>query len=179
MAAKGPASPLTCLPTTFTAILQCRGLLVTTKCTAGEEEETCVWHGEGALFEFAEGWRERGRGEMRVNAGQGVDAGRLVMRSRGNLRLLLNAPLWHRMVLTPMEGAKVLLSCRGDQGGFAHGSRVLMDARGDCPASVRAQSCCGAGLGACPSPADAGHAGVVNTACVMTWAQAGACNAGC
>ena len=50
---------------------------------------------------------------MRVNAGQGGAAGRLVMRNRGNLRLLLNAPLWHRMVLTPMEGAKVLLSCPG------------------------------------------------------------------
>lgn len=78
--------------------------------SAGEEEETCVWHGEGALFEFAEGWRERGRGDMRVNAGRGgaEPSGRMVMRSRGNLRLLLNAPLWKRMQLTPMEGAKVL-----------------------------------------------------------------------
>ena len=46
-----------------------------------------------------------------MNAGQGADQapGRLVMRSRGNLRLLLNAPLWPQMVLTPMESAKVCL----------------------------------------------------------------------
>ena len=76
---------------------------------AGEEGETCQWSGEGALFEFAEGWRERGRGELRVNSGGGsADAsGRLVMRTKGTARLLLNGPLWPQMAVTPMEGGKV------------------------------------------------------------------------
>ena len=34
----------------------------------GEEDERTVWEGEGALFEFAGGgWKERGKGQMKVN----------------------------------------------------------------------------------------------------------------
>lgn len=65
--------------------------------------------GDGVLFEYAESqWRERGRGEMRVNVAVGAGAqARLVMRQRGNLRLLLNANLFPGMKLTPMDGGKV------------------------------------------------------------------------
>ena len=63
--------------------------------------------GDGVLFEFIEAqWRERGRGELRVNVGGGGQA-RLVMRQRGNLRLLLNANLFPGMKHTPMDGGKV------------------------------------------------------------------------
>lgn len=73
----------------------------------GEEDEKCVFSGEGLLFEFDAGkaWRERGRGEMRVNVAQSGQA-RLVMRQKGNLRLLMNAALWPEMVVAKMEGGK-------------------------------------------------------------------------
>ena len=38
--------------------------------TTGEEEEESVFKTEGTLFEFfkdGQGWRERGRGELRLN----------------------------------------------------------------------------------------------------------------
>eukprot|EP00775_Hariotina_reticulata_P004259 gene4259-4510_t len=38
----------------------------------GEEQETAVFAGDGALFEFVDGkeWKERGRGELRINLNQ-------------------------------------------------------------------------------------------------------------
>lgn len=63
--------------------------------------------GDGVLFEYIDSqWRERGRGEMKVNVGVG-DKARLVMRQRGNLRLLLNANIFPLFKLTPMDGGKV------------------------------------------------------------------------
>ena len=59
------------------------------------------------LFEYIDSqWRERGRGEMKMNVGVG-DKARLVMRQRGNLRLLLNANIFPLFKLTPMDGGKV------------------------------------------------------------------------
>ncbi|KAK9807915.1 hypothetical protein WJX73_001072 [Symbiochloris irregularis] len=83
----------------------------------GEEEERTQWEGEGALYEFEGGWKERGKGHMKVNVpkphhapGAAPDASkapaRLIMRRRQDLRLLLNANLWPGMVLTTMEGSK-------------------------------------------------------------------------
>ena len=70
--------------------------------------------GDGVLFEYIEAqWRERGRGELRVNVAGGGQA-RLVMRQRGNLRLLLNANLFPGMKLTPMDGGKVGTLPRAD-----------------------------------------------------------------
>lgn len=69
----------------------------------GEEDEKTVWSGDGTLFEFGEGWKERGRGQARIKvaaAGQG----RIIMRQRGNLRLLLNANLWPDMAVNSMDG---------------------------------------------------------------------------
>ncbi|PRW58407.1 nuclear pore complex NUP50A-like isoform X1 [Chlorella sorokiniana] len=79
----------------------------------GEEDERTVFSGEGALFEFdaSKQWRERGRGEMRLNVAPSGQA-RLVMRQKGNLRLLLNANLWAEMQVSKMEGGKgVTFAC--------------------------------------------------------------------
>ena len=68
--------------------------------------------GDGTLFEYEEAerqWRERGRGEMKVNVGASGTA-RLIMRNKGNFRLLLNANIWPGMKVTPMEGGKVSLT---------------------------------------------------------------------
>lgn len=72
----------------------------------GEEEETTLWSGDGVLYEFGERqWRERGKGELRVNRGPGRPA-RFVMRGRV-LRLIMNARLWPDMKVTRMDGGKV------------------------------------------------------------------------
>ncbi|KAK9830926.1 hypothetical protein WJX81_006430 [Elliptochloris bilobata] len=78
----------------------------------GEEAERAAFSGDGVLYEFGEGqWRERGRGELRVNVAPAGQA-RLVMRQRGNLRLLLNANLWPEMKVTLMDGGKgVTFAC--------------------------------------------------------------------
>lgn len=44
---------------------------------------------------------------MRVNVDEASGHARLVMRQKGNLRLLLNANLWAEMQLTMMEGGSV------------------------------------------------------------------------
>jgi len=70
----------------------------------GEEGERTVWTGDGTLFEFSDGaWRERGRGQARVNV-TSTGSARIVMRQRGNLRLLLNANLWSDMAVNRMDG---------------------------------------------------------------------------
>lgn len=77
----------------------------------GEEEEECIFASEGALYEFVaeEGkgstWKERGRGEMRINLGKNGGA-RMVMRAKGNFRLILNAAMWKDMTFSKMEGGK-------------------------------------------------------------------------
>ena len=43
---------------------------------------------------------------MKVNVGARGGA-RLIMRNRGNFRLLLNANIWPGMTVTPMDGGKV------------------------------------------------------------------------
>ncbi|KAL6768931.1 NUP50B [Auxenochlorella protothecoides x Auxenochlorella symbiontica] len=89
----------------------------------GEEDETTVFSGDGVLFEFdaSKQWRERGSGEMRVNLGKESKQGRLVMRQRGNLRLLMNANLWPDMPAARMEGGKgvtfaVINAVSGEEG---------------------------------------------------------------
>ena len=74
----------------------------------GEEAERTVYSADGALFEFADGcWKERGRGELRVNvAKEEPRRARLIMRSKGNLRLLLNASLASFVTCTKMDGQR-------------------------------------------------------------------------
>jgi len=88
-----------------------------TECTVstGEEAERTVFTGDGFfLFEFDSGkqWRERGRGQVRVNVDEAKGQARVVMRQKGNLRLLLNANLWPEMQVTRMDGGSVSLCNR-------------------------------------------------------------------
>lgn len=81
--------------------------------TTGEEDEECIFTTEGALYEFvmeegkAPSWKERGRGEMRLNLGKAGGA-RMIMRAKGNYRLILNAAMWKGQTFTKMEGGKGL-----------------------------------------------------------------------
>ena len=75
----------------------------------GEEDETCAFRTEGALFEFVvddEGsrWVERGRGDVHLNEGE--NGSRIVMRAKGNYRLMLNAALFKGQTFKLMEGGK-------------------------------------------------------------------------
>ena len=74
----------------------------------GEEAERTVYSAEGALFEFVDGtWKERGKGELRVNVAKEEPCrARLVMRSKGNLRVLLNASLQAFVTCTKMDGQR-------------------------------------------------------------------------
>lgn len=78
----------------------------------GEEEERALFAGDAVLFEFVEGgkWKERGKGEVRLNVAPDRDErpARLVMRAKGNLRLLLNANLFPEMKIERMEGGRGL-----------------------------------------------------------------------
>ncbi|CAH4020510.1 ran-binding protein 3 [Pieris brassicae] len=80
----------------------------TSNCTTtGEEGETNVLQMTCRLFAWeAGGWRERGRGVLRLNDGAGGSA-RLVARVAGSLRVALNTLLWPDMVLE-LAGAKSL-----------------------------------------------------------------------
>jgi Ran-binding protein 3 len=84
----------------------------------GEEKEKPVFAADASLFEFLGGeWKERGRGEIRLNLPEDKDRRpRLVMRSKGNLRLLLNANLFPDMKLTKMDNRGVTFVCANSAG---------------------------------------------------------------
>jgi Ran-binding protein 3 len=81
--------------------------------TTGEEDEDCIFTTEGALYEFtteegkAPSWKERGRGELRVNLTK-TGGARMIMRAKGNYRLILNAAMWKGQTFTKQEGGKGL-----------------------------------------------------------------------
>ncbi|VFQ83846.1 unnamed protein product [Cuscuta campestris] len=78
----------------------------------GEENEDAVFAADSALFEFIGGWRERGKGEVKVNVSTDESRkARLVMRSRGNCRLILNANLFPEMKLTNMDKKGITFAC--------------------------------------------------------------------
>ncbi|KAL3686411.1 hypothetical protein R1sor_008985 [Riccia sorocarpa] len=78
----------------------------------GEEKEKAAFTADAGLFEFFEGgWKERGRGELKVNVSEEDKRARLVMRSKGNYRLLLNASLFPEMKLTKMDNRGVSFVC--------------------------------------------------------------------
>ncbi|KAL5975153.1 hypothetical protein ACLOJK_031832 [Asimina triloba] len=92
----------------------------------GEENEKSVFTADAAFFEYLDGsWKERGKGELRLNVPT-ADAGkpRLVMRARGNYRLILNASLYPDMKLTNMDKRGITFACmnsggsEGKQGGL-------------------------------------------------------------
>lgn len=62
---------------------------------------------DATLYEFQGGaWKERGRGEVRLNLAPGAGRARLVMRQKGSQRLLLNAALYPAMATSKMMGGK-------------------------------------------------------------------------
>eukprot|EP01018_Ginkgo_biloba_P022120 Gb_36064 [translate_table: standard] len=84
----------------------------------GEEKEKAVFTADAALFEYISGgWKERGKGELKVNVST-ADTGkaRLVMRSKGNYRLILNANLYPDMKLTNMDKRGITFACMNSAG---------------------------------------------------------------
>lgn len=79
----------------------------------GEENEKVVFSADSVLFEFLDGsWKERGKGELKVNVSTtSTERGRLLMRARGNYRLILNASLYPDMKLTNMEKKGITFAC--------------------------------------------------------------------
>ncbi|CAA7398882.1 unnamed protein product [Spirodela intermedia] len=79
----------------------------------GEENERPVFSADAVLFEYLDrGWKERGKGELKVNISTaGAEKARLVMRARGNFRLILNASLYPDMSLTAMEKRGITFAC--------------------------------------------------------------------
>ncbi|XP_037912827.1 ran-binding protein 3 isoform X2 [Hermetia illucens] len=66
----------------------------------GEEEEINIVEFNCKLFAFINGnWEERGRGMLRLNDAKDSSCSRVVFRTSGNLRLLVNTKIWPEMVL--------------------------------------------------------------------------------
>ncbi|CAK9185648.1 unnamed protein product [Ilex paraguariensis] len=79
----------------------------------GEENEKAVFTADSVLFEFLDGgWKERGKGELKVSVSSiGAGRARLIMRARGNYRLILNASLYPDMKLTNMDKKGITFAC--------------------------------------------------------------------
>lgn len=79
----------------------------------GEEQEKAVFVAEATLFEFAgSAWKERGKGELKVNVSEDTSARpRLLMRMKGNYKLLLNASLFPDMKMASMDSRGVTFAC--------------------------------------------------------------------
>ncbi|KAF3450783.1 hypothetical protein FNV43_RR06872 [Rhamnella rubrinervis] len=84
----------------------------------GEENEEVVFSADSVLFEFIDGgWKERGKGELKVNVSTtGTEKARLVMRAKGNYRLILNASIYPDMKLTNMEKKGITFACINSTG---------------------------------------------------------------
>ncbi|GJN14127.1 hypothetical protein PR202_gb00910 [Eleusine coracana subsp. coracana] len=79
----------------------------------GEENEKAVFTADSALYEYLDGgWKERGKGELKLNVPvSGGERARLVMRAKGNYRLVLNASLYDDMSLKDMDKKGVTFAC--------------------------------------------------------------------
>lgn len=72
--------------------------LTKTTVATGEEEETAVLSTKARLFtlnltKVSEGWKERGVGVLHLNTNNHTKRSRIVMRSNGLLRVIMNVPL--------------------------------------------------------------------------------------
>jgi len=83
----------------------------------GEEEESNVLQATGKLYLFdseKRNWTERGRGQFRLNddpvSAPGHLKSRLVMRTVGSLRVILNTKLWADMIYEKADEKKVRIS---------------------------------------------------------------------
>ena len=79
----------------------------------GEENEKAVFTADSALYEYLNGgWKERGKGELKLNVPvSGGERARLVMRTKGNYRLVLNASLYGDMSLKDMDKKGTTFAC--------------------------------------------------------------------
>ncbi|CAN6442156.1 unnamed protein product [Victoria cruziana] len=84
----------------------------------GEENEKAVFVADASLFEFFDGgWKERGKGELKLNVRlEGAGKPRLVMRTKGNYRLILNANLYPDMKTTNMDKKGITFACINSAG---------------------------------------------------------------
>ncbi|KAF7103657.1 hypothetical protein CFC21_104629 [Triticum aestivum] len=84
----------------------------------GEENEMAVFTADSAMYEYLDGgWKERGKGELKLNVPvSGGERSRLVMRAKGNYRLILNASLYDDMALKDMEKKGVTFACVNSTG---------------------------------------------------------------
>ena len=84
----------------------------------GEENEKAVFTADSALYEYLDGgWKERGKGELKLNVPvSGGERARLVMRTKGNYRLVLNASLYNDMSLKDMDKKGVTFACMNSIG---------------------------------------------------------------
>ncbi|KZV56087.1 hypothetical protein F511_06104 [Dorcoceras hygrometricum] len=79
----------------------------------GEENEEAIFTADSVLYEYvAASWKERGKGELKVNVSKS-EAGkaRLIMRAKGNYRLILNASLYPDLKMTDMDKRGVTFAC--------------------------------------------------------------------
>ncbi|XP_074571809.1 nuclear pore complex protein NUP50B-like [Curcuma longa] len=79
----------------------------------GEENEEAVFTADAIMFEYMDGgWKERGKGELKLNVSvSDTEKARLVMRAKGNFRLILNASLYPDMSLTNMDKRGITFAC--------------------------------------------------------------------
>lgn len=81
--------------------------------TGEENERAAFTAADSVLFEYLEGgWKERGKGEVKLNVST-TDSrkARLLMRSKGNYRLILNASLYPEMKLASMDKKSITFAC--------------------------------------------------------------------
>lgn len=78
----------------------------------GEENEKVAFSADSVMFEYLDGgWKERGKGELKVNVSSNGGKARLVMRAKGNYRLILNASLYPEMKLASMDKKGITFAC--------------------------------------------------------------------
>ncbi|KAF2606532.1 hypothetical protein F2Q68_00043917 [Brassica cretica] len=83
----------------------------------GEENEKVAFSADSIMFEYLDGgWRERGKGEVKVNVSSNGCKARLVMRAKGNYRLILNASLYPEMKLASMDKKGITFACVNSEG---------------------------------------------------------------
>ncbi|KAL5574661.1 hypothetical protein UlMin_016360 [Ulmus minor] len=84
----------------------------------GEENEEAVFNADSVLYEFIDAsWKERGKGEVKINVSKtGEKKARVLMRAKGNYRLILNASLYPDLKLTSMEKKGVSFACMNSTG---------------------------------------------------------------
>ncbi|CAH8334447.1 unnamed protein product [Eruca vesicaria subsp. sativa] len=83
----------------------------------GEENEKVAFSADSIMFEYLDGgWRERGKGEVKVNVSSNGGKARLVMRAKGNYRLILNASLYPEMKLASMDKKGITFACVNSEG---------------------------------------------------------------